>query len=98
MADGAGGDGPDEIVLVEQVLARRGIAICLEADALDGVARGGRGYRKGVPIELVIISVEDPTGYGQVVAKPMLDAPAQDLSPSYSPAAWDGVGGRGVSY
>ncbi len=79
VADGSGCDRPDEVVLVEQVLARRGIAIGFEADALDAAAQGDRGHREGIPIELVIIAVQDPACQGQVVAEPMLDAPAQDL-------------------
>ncbi|GAA3278098.1 hypothetical protein GCM10020258_60400 [Sphingomonas yabuuchiae] len=78
MADGSSGDPPNKVVLVEQVLACRGIAIRFEADALDAAARD-RGDRKGVPIELVVITIQDPTGQGQIVAEAVLDAPIQDL-------------------
>ena len=74
VANGAGGDGPHKVVLVEQVRARRGIAIRFEADAADAAARRDRGYRKGVPIELVIITVQDPAGQGQIVAEAVLNA------------------------
>ena len=40
----------------------------------DAAARRDRGYRKGVPIELVIITVQDPAGQGQIVAEAVLNA------------------------
>ena len=43
-------------------------------DAADAAARRDRGYRKGVPIELVIITVQDPAGQGQIVAEAVLNA------------------------